>query len=210
MVGTIGPLVQGSLPRIRSRLEVTALFGTAFLVGAALIFSLFFLFGATFQVHELPLNLKRSVAAAGLFSLALIDLWARNKGTYCPIGLSRQTPRGLRCRYSRRFFVSIWGFDTGLAITTFRVAAATWGAILLTVLGLTGWQTGVAYGLAFTIPVTILMWTHRSGRMTSADETGDAGLAELLNRSTVWQGNSAVLLVVGGLMLVFEALVSAS
>ena len=210
MVGTIGPLVQGSLPRLRWRLQITALFVTAFLAGAASIFFLLFLLGVTVQVQQLPLSLRRCVAAAGLFTLASMDVWARSKGTYCPMGLKRQTPRGLRLQHSMFVVASIWGFDTGLAITTIRVTAATWGAILLTLLGLSGWQTGIAYGLAFAIPITILMWTHRAGRITDAQEPVDAGLAELLNKSLVWQTNSAAILIAGGVILVCEALVGAT
>jgi hypothetical protein len=99
---------------------------------------------------------------------------------------------------------SVWGFDTGLAVTTFRVAAATWGAMLLTMLGLSGWQTGIAYGIAFTIPITILMWTHRAGRMAVTLEPGDPGLGELLGMRPAWQVKSAVVLTAGAAMLVGE------
>jgi hypothetical protein len=103
---------------------------------------------------------------------------------------------------------SIWGFDTGLAITTIRVAAATWGAMLLTVLCLSSWQTGIAYGLAFTIPITILLWTHRAGRCSQ--EPGDGGLAELLKKRPVWQTSSAAILLAGGVMLLCEACLGAT
>ena len=204
MVGTIGPLVQGALPKWRWRLQISALFVTGFLAGAATIFVLAFFLGLAVQMHELPLALRRSVAAAGLVILALLDVWAGSRGAYCPVGLKRQTPRALRRRHSMLTVASIWGFDTGLAVTTFRVAAATWGAILLTVLGLAGWQTGIAYGVGFVIPVTILMWTHRSGRMAQAHEPADPGLAGLLDKSRTWQAGSAVLLLAGAAVLASE------
>jgi|SRR6266498_352733 hypothetical protein len=210
MVGTIGPLVQGALPRMRWRLQLTALFVTAFLVGAGAIFFLFFLFGVTVHVPGLPLSLRRSVAAAGLVSLALMDIWARMNRTYCPMRWRRQTPRGLRFRRSMFVVASIWGLDMGLAITTIRVTGATWGAILLTILGLSGWQTGIAYGLAFVIPNTILMWTHRLGRIAEAQKPGDAGLAELIKKRFVWQTSSAVTLIAAGVLLVCEILVGAT
>jgi hypothetical protein len=208
MVGTIGPLVQVALPRMSWRLQMTACFVTAFLVGAVSIFFVVFLLGVTAQVEQLPLSLRRCVAAAGLVALASMDLWARCKGTLCPMRWNRQTPRRLRFRYPMIVVVSIWGFDTGLAITTFRVAAATWGAILLTLLSLSGWQTGLAYGLAFTIPITILLWTHRSGRCSQ--EPGDGGLGELGKKGPVWQTISAATLLAGGVMLVCEAFVGAA
>jgi hypothetical protein len=204
MVGTIGPLVQGALPRMRWRLQLTALFVTAFLAGAVAIFGLCFLLGVTVHMPGLPLGLRRGLAAAGLVSLALMDLWARRHRTYCPLRWHRQTPRGLRFRHSMFVVASMWGFDTGVAITTIRVTGATWGAILLTLLGLAGWQTGIAYGLAFVVPITLLMWTHRLGRIADAQMPGDAGLAKLLQRRFVWQTTSAVMLLAGGALLVCE------
>jgi hypothetical protein len=195
---------------MRWRLQLTALFVAAFLAGAALTFFLVFLLGDTVQVQSLPLSLRRCVAAAGLVTLALVDVWARCNRTYCPIRWNRQTPRWLQRYHSMFVVASLWGFDTGLAVTTIRVAAVTWGAILLTLLGLSGWQTGLAYGLAFTIPITILMWTHRAGRLSDAQMPVDPGLGELLHKRPVWQTNSAALLIAGGVMLVCEALVWAA
>ena len=208
MVGTIGPLVQGALPGQRRRLQITALFAAAFFAGAVSIFFLGSLLGVAAHVHKLPLGLRRSLTAAGLIVLASLDVWARTRGTYCPLGWIRQTPRSLRLRRSALVVASLWGFDIGLAVTTIRVTAATWGAILLTLLRLSGWQTGIAYGLAFTIPITILLWTHRAGRCSQ--EPGDGGLGELLKKHPVWQTISAAILIAGGAMLICEAFVGAT
>ena len=209
MVGTIGPLVQGALPRWRWRLQITALFASGFLAGSVAMFFLSSLLGEMVRIHELPLALRRSVAAAGLVTFALMDVWAGHNRAYCPIGLRRQTPRGLKYRHSMPVVASIWGFDTGLAVTTFRVAAATWGAILLIVLGLSGWQSGIAYGIAFTIPLTVLLWTHRSGRPANAQIPGDPGLGELMGLSRTWQATSALLLTAGAVTLGGELLYGA-
>src|SRR4051812_27539672 len=96
MVGTIGPLVQGALPGLRRRLQLTALFAAAFLAGAVSIFVLGSLLGIAGQVYQLPLGLRRSLAAAGLIVLAALDIRARARGTYCPLAWLRQTPRSLR------------------------------------------------------------------------------------------------------------------
>ncbi len=210
MVGTIGPLVQGALPRLRHRLEITALFVAGFLGGAVIMFIVLHLLGLAAQLQVLPLTSRRAIAAAGLVALALMDVWARSRGAYCPLGLRRQTPRSLRRRHSLRALASVWGFDTGLAMTTFRVTAATWGAMLLTMLGLSGWQTGVAYGMAFAIPVAILMWTHRAGRMAVTQEPGDPGLGELLGMRPAWQARSAMLLAAGAVVLIGELLYGAA
>lgn len=208
MVGTIGPLVQGALPRRRSRAQITALFVAAFLAGAVAIFGVVFLLGVAAQAPQLPVGLRRCVAGAGLIVLASLDVWARAHGAYCPIGWVRQTPRGLRRRRSWFVVAGLWGLDIGLAVTTIRVTAATWGAMLLTALTLSGWQTGVAYGLAFTIPVSILMWAHRAGRCSQ--EPGDGGLGDLLKQRPLWQAVSAVILLAGGALLVWEGLAGAA
>jgi hypothetical protein len=101
---------------------------------------------------------------------------------------------------------SIWGFDTGLAVTTFRVTAATWGALLLTVLGLSGWATGVAYGIAFAAPISVLMWTHRAGRIAEAVGPCDTGLAELLGMRQTWQIGSMIALIATSMILTGELL----
>ena len=206
MVGTLGPLVQGPNPRMRMRVKLTAMFVVAFLIGAVTIFSSLFLLGSLFQVAEMSLDLRRILAGGSLLVFASLDLWARGARAFCPLGLKRQTPQRLSRRHSMYVVASIWGFDTGLAITTFRVAAATWGAVVLTFLGLAGWQTGIAYGIAFTLPLTFLMWNHRAGQQSN--RPGDGGLSKLAAQSTVWQLNSAVLLVLGGMMLFVESVVA--
>jgi hypothetical protein len=69
---------------------------------------------------------------------------------------------GLRHRV--RIAALIWGFDTGLLVTTFRVAAVSWGALLLTALGLARPWTGISYGLGFAIPFLFLVFRPRLGR----------------------------------------------
>jgi hypothetical protein len=61
--------------------------------------------------------------------------------------------------------------------------------------------------LAFTIPITVLLWTHPAGRCSQVP--GDGGLSRLLNHSLGWQPISAALLLAGGAVLVYEALAGA-
>jgi len=108
-------------------------FAAAFLAAAAVVFALAFFLGAALQVSNLPVEWRRGIAAGGLVML----------------------------RRSAVVTTAIWGFDTGLAFTTFRVAAITWGAFILAFLGLSGWQIGVGYGVGFVLPLTVILWTNR-------------------------------------------------
>lgn len=51
----------------------------------------------------------------------------------------------------------VWGLDTGLAVTTFRVVTATWAVFVLLFLGLGANWTGLAYGLGFAVPCVAMI-----------------------------------------------------
>lgn len=69
------------------------------------------------------------------------------------IGLPRQTPRLLIYKGSTHAGALIWGLDTGLAFTTFRVSAATWAALALAATQSAPLLTGAAYGTGFALPL---------------------------------------------------------
>lgn len=175
--------------------------GVAFVSGATTLFALAHLLGRVLGVADLPVDWRASLGAAGLLALAAIDVAATRRSTYCPLGWRRQTPRSLMRRRSVTFVAAAWGFDTGLAVTTVRVAAITWGAILLVGLGLSAWFTGVGYGLGFAIPFLVLLWTHRAGRLAKTSSPVDPGLESMLARRKAVQASSAALLATGGAIL---------
>jgi hypothetical protein len=178
----------------------------AFLASSIAIFALVFLIGTTARVTELPMAWRQGIASLGLLALALIDILAVKKGIYCPIGWRRQTPKSLMRRYSIPVVLAAWGLDTGLAITTFRVAAVTWGAFLVAFLCLSEWWIGIGYGLGFVVPFTILVWTHRVGRMSISEAPDDPGLEALLDKRPAMQLGSASLMVLGGVIMFIEVL----
>jgi hypothetical protein len=153
--GTLGPFVKGSSTSVALRLSVA--FAAAFTAGAIAIFGIASGVGGALRVDELSLQWRLATAAAGLAGFAFSDLVAICTRSYCPLSWRRQTPQSLRFRYGATATVTVWGFDTGLAVTTFRVVALTWAALLLTFLGLAPWQIGFAYALAFVIPVIVIL-----------------------------------------------------
>jgi hypothetical protein len=153
-------------------------------------------------VGDVPVGWRVGIAAAGLLALAALDVRAIARSTYCPLSWRRQTPKSLVRRRSATLVASVWGLDTGLAVTTVRVAAVTWGAILLAGLGLSSWFAGVGYGLGFAVPFVVLLWTHRVGRASRSPVPTDPGLASMLARRRPLQALSATLLTGAAALLI--------
>ena len=176
-------------------------FAAAFIAGSALIFWLLTAAGMLLELPELPWRTRAAIAAGGLLFLALVDLVAIGRSTYCPLSWRRQTPRTLmRRRYDLRVVALVWGFDTGLVVTTFRVAAVSWGALFLSVLGLSHGWTGISYGLGFAIPFLFLILRPRLGRASRSAE--EPGLEAMLRKRPMLQAVSATLLCVASAIIV--------
>lgn len=185
-----------------AKIITAILFGAAFLAAAMSIFAMFNALGVVFGTPRMPVQWRLGLASTALLSLASVDLLAMGKSTYCPLGWRRQTPKILMRRHSMAFVAAVWGFDTGLAVTTFRVAAVTWGALLLAGLGLSPWWAGLGYGLGFSLPFMILLWRHRVGRSSRDNGPADPGLESLLQKRSAIQGlSAAVLLTSGGILI---------
>lgn len=198
--------MQGSTRKRSETIRAATVFAAAFLAGSTTVFVLADLLGSALGNHALPTRWRAGLAGAGLLSLAAVDVFALGKGAYCPLGWRRQTPRTLMRRYPVPVVLGLWGLDTGFLVTTFRVAAISWGAILLTGLGLSAWWVGPAYGLGFAVPFTALLFRHRVGRSARDPATTDPGLESMLGRRATLQVVSATLLVAGGGILIGGAL----
>lgn len=192
--GTLGPFVKRSSLGIAAR--VSAAFAMAFIVATIVTFGVVFMAGVVIGVDELSLQWRLGIAAAGFAVFALCDLVAIRRRDYCPLSWRRQTPRSLQFRYSATVTAAVWGFDTGLAVTTFRVAALTWAALLLTFLGLASWQVGFAYALAFVIPIIVIF----NGQ--PAESRSSRSLERLLDKSTMLQGISAITLLIAIIIII--------
>jgi hypothetical protein len=192
--------VQGSSARRFTRIAAAVAFVVAFMIGATLIFAAAHGLGFIFGLATLPDPWRLGVAGAALLSLAAVDVAAAARATYCPITLRRQTPRILMRRY-RPFVVSaLWGLDTGLVVTTFRVAAVSWAALLVSALALVPLWAGLAYGAGFVLPFSILLWRPQLGR--AAATSMDPGLEAMLRQRSVMQRLSAALLLLCGALLI--------
>jgi hypothetical protein len=181
-------------------------FGGAFLAGSCVIFGVVGLLGVALRIDDLPIGWRVGLGGGSLLALAAVDVFARGRAIYCPLGWRRQTSRILMRRYPVPLVLSVWGFDTGLVITTFRVAAVSWGAISLTILGFAAWWVGIGYGLGFALPFSILLWRHRVGRAAASPIPTDPGLEPMLEKRAAIQAVSAAVLVASGGILLVAAL----
>ncbi len=177
--------------------------GVAFIVGSTLMFAGVFQVGRALGVATLPLGYRYGVAAAGLLALAAVDLSAIRRGTFCPLGWRRQTPKSLLRSKRLTLTAAVWGFDTGLAVTTFRVAAVTWGALAFVALNLSPWWTGIGYGVAFVVPLCFQLKIHRAPSSNGGEgRPKSAGMEHLFRQRPLLQLLSAVFLFGGAVILV--------
>ena len=177
-----------------------AAFSIAFVAGALSTFAVVRALGELAGVANWAVETRLTVGITGLFALAVVDVYSVRKARYCLLGVRRQTPRHLLRFFRITVVASLWGLDTGLAITTFRVAAVTWAALLLSVLGLAPWWSGLAYGCAFTLPFLLLLWRRQLGD-AARQIVADPGLEGFLQKRSVVQLASATLLVSAAALL---------
>ncbi|MEU6035896.1 hypothetical protein ABZ801_10840 [Actinomadura sp. NPDC047616] len=71
--------------------------------------------------------------------------------------LRRQTPQQYFFRYGAARGALLWGLDTGLVVTTFRVTSLTWASLTVTLLGLVPWWAGIAYAAGFVLPSAVFV-----------------------------------------------------
>jgi hypothetical protein len=130
----LAPLVAGFM------LTATGVFALAAAVGAG--------------VRQLSLPIGTALLIFVLGACLITDLvFPRIRPTL----LNRQTPRTLSGRFSLPVVGLLWGADAGTVVSTFRVTAGSWGALLLTAAGWAPWWTGVYYGVAFCLPLAVLV-----------------------------------------------------
>lgn len=196
--------MKGSSVSIAQRTFVLVVFVGAFISAAVLIFAFASLAGVMLHTAGFPLTWKLGLTGLGLVALTLVDVLAIRKNRYCPLGLRRQTPKALMRRHSPATVAMIWGFDTGLAVTTFRVAAITWGALLMAALGLSPWWVGLGYGVGFVLPFVILLLTGTSNSRSEAQAAFGSKLEELLKKRALLQSMSATMLLTAALLFLIR------
>lgn len=139
-------------------------------------------------------------AILGLCVFAFADLGVMGLRT---LTLRRQTPRHLFFRFGPATGATLWGLDTGLAFTTYRVTSIVWAAMLLDALGFLPWWAGLGYALGFSIPVLLLVWAIPWRRGLPGGQRGEPGwLTErLINSQPIMRAASSVALFAAAIAL---------
>jgi hypothetical protein len=119
---------------------------------AAVLFAMLAQIGWLVHLNVPPGIQTCAIAFAAMAGVAF-DLRALRTGTFS-LGPHRQTPKVL-AHDPQRWWVPplLWGIDTGLVVTTYRVSFCSWLLLILTITGFAPGWVGLAYGLGFTIPL---------------------------------------------------------
>ncbi len=124
-----------------------------FSVAAFVVFAIASLIGTAFGFSQIPDLGRVIVAVLVCAAMCAVDLASLRQPSVCKLTSRRQTPKALEDRYGRHVGALLWGIDTGSAVTTIRVSAATWAVLTLGLLQLAPWWAGLAYGVGFCVPL---------------------------------------------------------
>jgi hypothetical protein len=108
---------------------------------------------APYLVQVVPQQwLLRATIVACLVGLVVDTRAIRRRGL--SVGLSRQTPKTL-LRLGEHAWITplVWGFDTGLVWTTYRVSFCSWLLLLMASAGFAPPWAGAVCGLSFAGPL---------------------------------------------------------
>jgi hypothetical protein len=150
--------VQGTSPSERNNARRYALILAAAHVAAAglLVFLLTQVVGLTVLAHS-SVTERLLVVGVAVLAGVVLDVRAMRKQSYS-VGLERQTPKAL-AHTSSEWWVTplLWGVDTGLIWTTYRVSFCSWLLLVLAAVGAAPPWAGLVYGLAFTVPLLVVL-----------------------------------------------------
>ena len=159
-VGTVRPLVQGE--HSTPRRSLAAALAASFVLSSFTVFAVTAVVGSGLGVGAVPYGLRLGACALAGVALACVDAFRVRHGRICSVGARRQTPRSLMSTRSPVAACLAWGADTGLVVTTVRVTGLSWLALLLVLTHVVPWWAGLAYGLAFALPLLgLLLWQAR-------------------------------------------------
>jgi len=111
-------------------------------------------------------DLRVGVLAVLAVGGAAVDVRAVLRGGMA-VGLARQTPKAVGHDPRRPWWVTpiIWGTDTGLIWTTFRVSSTSWALLAGALLAVVPPWAGAVYGVAFAVPLSVSVLTGRGTRV---------------------------------------------
>lgn len=130
------------------------LFAAAFTASATAVFAVASGIGSPARAL-VPPSTRVLLTLLVLLVAILLDAYSLRRKRLCPLTARRQTPKTVYNDYGSGPAALAWGFDTGLVVTTYRVSSISWALLLLSVLGVAPWWTGLGYALGFVTPLLI-------------------------------------------------------
>lgn len=137
---------------LSTQIRLGARLSAAFLTSSILVFATVRAIGSVaVPLHRPPL--VQALLLGAFVGALILDLHALYRNSWCPLGVQRQTPKGIQLRLGLRRAALAWGFDAGCVVTTYRVSALAWALILTCLVGIGPWWLGMAYGFGFIVPL---------------------------------------------------------
>lgn len=146
------------------RLEVLAAFIIVFVASSTFIVAAIAALGHVTLLQSIPASVRNPAGLGVVGTCAVLDIRSTARRSYCVLTLRRQAPQGLEHILDVRATVAVWAADAGTIFSTYRVSAASWGALALVSLGLGAWWSGAIYGLILAGALSLLA-------LTSTDES---------------------------------------
>lgn len=143
--------------------------------------------------QDVPVTVRHWTAVVLLAVCAVVDAAMLWSGRVYSVGWSRQTPRRAVYQLGDRFGALVWGLDTGLVVTTFRISAATWAALGLALLNVAPAWIGVAYGVGFVGPLAVSVLRPRGRDEAVADPSWLPDILVRYRRTVQWVGLTLIL-----------------
>lgn len=128
----------------------------------------FFLHVVSRMVEVLVPDVLRALLLVVVAAWAMVqDCSALRRRTGISCGLARQTPKGVAQAVAQPWWVVavVWGVDTGLIWSTFRVSALSWVLLIGVVIGSAPAWSGVAYGLSFGTALLLGLYILPAGHL---------------------------------------------
>lgn len=151
-VGYLRPLVQGTKGNSRRRLPAFALAG-GFVSSAVLIHAFLWIVGRSLD-SVLPLSSRWLGLAIVALIITAVDL-IFGKNLRPALSWNRQTPRQAFFAFGPTRGALLWGLDTGLGFTTYRITSLTWIGFASAFFGIVPWWAGLLYALGFVVPILL-------------------------------------------------------
>ncbi|MFF7788142.1 hypothetical protein [Streptomyces sp. NPDC007991] len=178
----------------KRNLRFVGILALAHIAAAGFMVALLYQIG-TVTFARIPLAVRVVMCAVAAVVGIALDFRAVKRGTFS-VGLHRQTAKTLSNGTGDTpgwVIALLWGLDTGLVWTTFRMSCASWVLLLSSLLNVAPQWCGLAYGVFFGVPLII-------GTLTGDPSAIGRPSRYMLTRVTQGGGISVLLLLPLGVL----------